>query len=340
MQQLAYLFGQPEINARFKVSPEDFRVQEDLGYTLDGEGEHLFVYLRKRDNNTQFVAEQLAKFVGIPAKLVSYAGLKDRFAVTEQWFGLHLPGKSDPDLSQFDLAGCDVLHTTRHLKKLRIGGLKGNHFIVTLRQVDKPQVLESRLVQISQAGVPNYFAQQRFGHDNHNLHSALAWAKGEIKVKDRKKRSFYLSAARSAIFNAVVSERILRQQDKQLLTGDIVQLAGRGSWFCVPEEEKTVLQQRVDQGELRITAPLVGDSPLATENEALAFEQECLAPWQALLPLLQQERLTSDRRALLLCPQSLRWQWQDSETVTLQFWLPAGSYATSVLRELIIVSSE
>ncbi|WVD62362.1 tRNA pseudouridine(13) synthase TruD [Orbus mooreae] len=337
LDTLDYLNGKPVVKGLYKQFESDFCVKEDLGYDLDGEGEHVFVSIEKQNCNTLFVAEQLAKFAGIPAKLVSYAGLKDRNAVTVQWFGLHIPGKTTPDFSLFVLEGCKVLHVERHSKKLRIGNLKGNFFSLILRDIDNKSELERRLTQVLENGVPNYFGEQRFGKENNNIDQAMLWAKGEINVKDRKKRSFYLSAARSAIFNGVVSERIVKNFDKIVLNGDILQLAERGSWFIAQHEELMILQQRINNKEINITAPMLGDNGPGTKDDALQFEQAYIETnWADFLPLFRQERLETSRRSVVLRPKEMTWIWQDEQILQVNFWLPAGSYATAVLRELIL----
>ena len=336
MRNLSYLHGKPSTTALYKAHNEDFIVQEDLGYDLDGEGEHVFIYVRKNGYNTQFIAEQLAKFAEIPAKLASYAGLKDRNAVTEQWFGLHMPGQQTPDFTKFNLNDCEILAVTRHRKKLKIGALKGNKFILTLREISDQQNIEQRLTEIKQHGVPNYFGEQRFGRDNHNIEQAILWANNEIKVNDRKKRGFYLSAARSAIFNDIVSTRIAENHHQTIMLGDALQLTGRGSWFVAIETELNESKNRLNAGELTITAPLVGDNDLGTKNDALLFEQTCInVKWSAFLPLFKRERLETMRRAILLKPSSLSWNWLNESTLQLNFALPSGCYATAVLREVI-----
>lgn len=335
MKELAYLHGQPVATADYKQEFADFLVKEDLGFEPDGEGEHVMVHLQKCDCNTAFVAERLAKFAGVHLRQVSYAGLKDRHAITEQWFGLHMPGQETPDFSQFELEGCKILSVTRQSKKLRIGALKGNYFTLVLRNVSDRSELENRLQCIATEGVPNYFGEQRFGKGNSNITNAILWSKGEIKVQDRNKRSFYLSASRSAIFNDMTSRRIEQKMHKKVLAGDALQLTGRGSWFVAQADELALLQTRLDNDELRITAPMVGENELGTQQDALAFEQQCLADWPELLALFKRERVETARRATLLKPEQLSWQWLDDETLQLDFWLAAGCYATSVLRELI-----
>ncbi|MBJ7223630.1 tRNA pseudouridine(13) synthase TruD [Brenneria sp. L3-3C-1] len=334
-ESLTWLHGKPPASGVLKSTAEDFVVVEDLGFQPDGEGEHLLVRIRKRGCNTQFVAEALAKFVRIPQRAVSYAGLKDRHAVTEQWFCLHLPGKQTPDLTAFELEGCEVLESARHRRKLRIGTLQGNDFTLILRQISDRAAVDARLQQIARHGVPNYFGSQRFGRDGNNLEQARLWANNDIRVKERNKRSFYLSASRSALFNLVASTRLAQQRAKTAMCGDALQLTGRGSWFVATADELADLQARLDAGGLQVTAPLPGDGALGTREAALVFEQECLIGQETLLSLLQRERVEPARRAILLYPQHMRWDWQDDVTLELKFWLPAGSFATSVVREIL-----
>lgn len=334
LAELNYFYGKPTTHGLYKQQFEDFVVIEELGFEFTGEGEHVLVYLEKKDCNTVFVAEQLAKYVGISAKNVSYAGLKDRQAVTQQWFSLHMPGKETPDFSKFDLTGCRILQITRHNKKLKIGALKGNRFKIILRNLTDN--IEPKLNTIKQYGVPNYFGEQRFGRDQNNITQAKKWATGEISVKDRKKRGFYLSAARSAIFNDIVSQRIKQNIQQTVLDGDILQLSKSNSWFLSKTDELSLLQQRLQNGEINITAPMVGDSPLGTTSVALEFEKNCLKHWSCFEELFKKERMETIRRSILLRPEQLEWQWIGKNDIEINFYLPSGCYATSVLRELII----
>ncbi|WP_433639250.1 tRNA pseudouridine(13) synthase TruD [Kluyvera georgiana] len=332
---LTYLHGKPQGTGQLKASPEDFLVVEDLGFEPDGEGEHILVRILKNGCNTRFVADALAKFLKIHAREVSFAGQKDKHAVTEQWLCARVPGNTMPDLSQFQLEGCQVLEYARHKRKLRLGALKGNQFTLVLREVSGRDDVETRLQAIAERGVPNYFGAQRFGIGGSNLLGALRWAESGAPVRDRNKRSFWLSAARSALFNQIVSERLKKPDFNQVVDGDALQLAGRGSWFVATDEEQAVLQARVDARELMITAALPGSGDWGTQRTALEFEQTVLAEEMALQSLLQREKVEAARRAMLLYPQQLSWNWWDDVTVELRFWLPAGSFATSVVRELI-----
>lgn len=335
VDDLSWLHGKPTATGVVKANPEDFVVIEDLGYRPDGDGEQVLVRIRKTGCNTRFVAEALAKFAGIHPRDVSFAGMKDRHAVTEQWFCLRIPGKETPDLSAFALEGCEVLESARHRRKLRTGALQGNAFTLILRQISDREAVEQRLQQIALSGVPNYFGEQRFGHEGNNLLMARRWAANEIRVKERNKRSFLLSAARSAMFNQVASDRLAQSGLTSVMAGDALQLTGRGSWFVAEEAELATLQERVDNDELRVTAPLPGSGSWGTQGSALAFEQQSLAAEAELITLLEREKVDAARRALLVKPRDLRWSWQDDLTVELNFWLPAGSFATTLVREVL-----
>ena len=183
--QLTWLHGKPQSSGLLKANPEDFLVVEDLGFAPDGEGEHVLVRILKNVCNTRFVADALAKFLKIHAREVSFAGQKDKHAVTEQWLCARVPGKEMPDLSKFQLEGCQVLEYARHKRKLRLGALKGNQFTVILREISDRQGVETRLQAIAERGVPNYFGAQRFGIGGSNLQGALrcrAAATGEASA--------------------------------------------------------------------------------------------------------------------------------------------------------------
>lgn len=342
MNENVFLYGKPNVSAKIKSSPEDFIVNEDLGFLPDGEGEHVLIRLQKRACNTQFVADKLAQFAGIAKRAVSYAGLKDKHAVTTQWFCLHIPGKTMPDFATFDLEGCQIQTVSRHKRKLRIGTLQGNTFVLTLREVSDTDALFSRWQTVVKHGVANYFGAQRFGIEGNNIQQALAWANNEIKIQDRNKRSFYLSAARSMIFNHIVSQRIEQHYFNHIMAGDILQLTERGSWFVGQDNELEQLQQRLEAQEIQITAPLVGVGQLDTEQQAQQFELQCLtAPdVEKLLALIQREGVNQARRAIRLLPRETDFQLLDPQTVKLHFWLPTGCFATALLRELVIENQQ
>ena len=336
MDQFAWLHGKPTVTASLKSMPEDFMVNEDLGFDFCGTGEHFMVKIRKVGENTKYVVNELAKACGVTSRQVSWAGLKDRHAVTEQWLSVHLPGKADPDLTEFVAThpGIEVLETTRHDKKLRPGDLKGNQFILRLRDVSDLAEAEKRFALIQEQGVPNYFGEQRFGHNGNNVVKARAWGNNEFRVRDKSKRSFYLSAARSWLFNLVVSARL----DKGLLTTPLL-----GDCLAVPNRHDCTLVESIDDtlladlhaGRCAITAPLVGDNALPTKADAEAFELSIIDQEPALLALIRDNRMRHERRTLVLKPEAMTWKIENNDII-VSFALPAGCFATSVMREVIV----
>ena len=159
LEQLSYLHGAPVARGILKAEAADFVVNEDLGFEPCGEGEHIFVRVRKTGENTAWVAGLLADAAGVNRNAVTWAGLKDRHAVTEQWFGIHLPGKGEPDLSVIQSDSIQILQAKRHNKKLRVGYLKGNHFTLRLTGLEQAGALEARLQAIASQGVPNYYCE-------------------------------------------------------------------------------------------------------------------------------------------------------------------------------------
>ncbi|MFC5741058.1 tRNA pseudouridine(13) synthase TruD [Dyella tabacisoli] len=337
MTELPYAYGAPPLIAQLRSTPDDFQVEEILGYDADGEGEHALLWVEKRGANTDWVAKELARYAEIPPLNVGYAGLKDRHAVTRQSFSVQLAGKPDPDWSAFPHAEVKVLAATRHKRKLKRGALRGNRFVLVLRNVQGDRAAaEQVLQQIATRGVPNYFGEQRFGREGGNVAQARAMFAG--RRMDRDKRSFLLSAARSHIFNGVLAARVERGAWDSALDGEIWSLAGSRSWFG-PEPFDDKLAERLASGDIHPSGPLWGQGEPPTQAEAGALEREIAALDLDLADGLVKARMEQERRPLRLLPQALRWRWLDDDALEhpvleLAFELPAGAYATVVVREL------
>lgn len=334
LASLAYLAGKPTAHAKIKAKPEHFQVREDLGFDFSGQGEHLMVRIRKTGENTSFVANELAKACGVKSKDVSWAGLKDRHAITEQWLCVHLPKAETPDFSAFlaQYPSIEILATARHNKKLRPGDLIGNEFVVTLSEVSDVEDVLKRLERVASLGVPNYFGNQRFGNNGNNLQEAKRWGRENVRSRNQNQRSLYLSAARSWIFNRIVSARLEQSLFDRILIGDI--LFDGEQQLQVTADNIAELQSRFHLGEVVISAALAGDNALPTQGDALALEQPHLDAEPDLMALIGGNRMRHDRRAIALKPDNLSWEVEGSN-VTLRFSLDAGSFATSIIRELV-----
>ncbi len=327
-------WGTPPAVAVLRQKPDDFRVDEELGFSPDGEGQHLFLRICKRDSNTQWVARQLARVARVPLKAVGYAGLKDRRAVTSQWFSLDLAGKAEPDWGMLESDGIRLLEKVRHGRKLRRGSLAGNRFTLVLRALEGDrEAVEQRLRRIEREGVPNYFGEQRFGRDGANLQQALALFQGEIRIRDRHRRGICLSAARSMLFNRVLGRRVEAACWQHVLPGEAVMLAGSRSFFSMADLTSDI-ERRVAEGDLLPSAPLWGRGDSPAQGEALALEKAALEGLEAWCRGLEAAGLRQERRATLLRPQRFSWEWLGKGALRLRFFLPAGGYATAVVREL------
>lgn len=303
-------------SATLKSLNEDFLVTELPLQLPSGAGEHLWLDVEKNGANTAFVAQQLAAAAGVQEWDVGYAGLKDRHAITRQWFSIYLPigkGKGEtPDLTQLQHPEFKVLSQSRHVKKLRPGDLQGNRFHIVLRDVSGDRdAIEANLRAIASQGVPNYFGAQRFGHDGGNVEQGRAMLAREIRVRNPKKKGIYLSAVRSFVFNEVLALRIRQGLWGQALPGDVMDEAGRP------------------------TGPLWGRGRVSTTDQAQALENGVAERHATLCNGMEHAGLDQERRALVASPAELSWEWPQDHQLVLTFSLPAGNYATAVLNEIL-----
>ena len=324
-----YVYGTPSGLGKIRTLPEDFIVTEQLSFEPSGSGEHVFLFIEKTGENTDYVARQLAKFAGVRQRDVSYAGLKDRHAVTSQWFSVWLAGKVDLDWLAVESDTIKVLHCIRHARKLKRGVLSGNQFQITIRdwQGDTDKTAQ-QLAAIKNGGIANYYGEQRFGHAGQNVNKALAMFQG-AKV-GREQRSIYLSATRSYLFNQILSQRVLNGTWNQALAGEYCAFDGSHSFFKT-EQVDADINRRIAAQEIHPTAILWGKG----NAELSALEQRIVSTAPALADGLIACGLEQDRRALRINVPDLHWQFIDESTLTLSFTLPAGSYATALLREII-----
>lgn len=336
--ELPRAYGAPVLNASMRSVPEDFQVDELPSFQAAGEGEHLLLTIRKRGQNTGFVAKQLAQWAGVPEMAIGYAGLKDRHAVTTQRFSVHLPKRVAPDTALLHSAEVQVVASAWHNRKLQRGALAGNRFALTLRQsVGDQDAIQARLQAIAARGLPNWFGEQRFGRDGGNVAAALDMFKGRRVRKDQ--RSLLLSAARSALFNQVLATRVEQGCWDTPLIGEAWMLDGSRSVFG-PELWSEELAERLARFDIHPSGPLWGAGDLRSQDEAAALEMAALSDErsQALRVGLEQAGLKQERRSLRLRPHALNHRWLEPDVMQLEFALPPGCYATALLYELGVIS--
>jgi tRNA pseudouridine13 synthase len=329
--------GPPDARAVLRAQPEDFEVRELPLVQPDGAGSHLWLEVRKRDANTNWVAARLAEQAGAPARDVGYAGMKDRRAVTTQWFSVGLQEAGNDDWAAWDIPGVSILRGVRHGRKLRRGALRGNRFRIVLRSLrGATGDLEDRLNGLAAAGLPNYFGPQRFGREGANAERGARWLEQGGRL-GRGQRSIYLSAVRSYLFNTLLAERVRQGNWNRLVDGDLAMLDGSRSTFAcsLPDAE---LERRCAVFDIHPTGPLPGRGESGVAGGAAAIEQSVLEPLAPVVAALGRAGVDADRRSLRVRAAGLSWRW-DGGDLRLEFALPPGAYATALLRELVSVEA-
>ena len=331
-------FASPPGRGRIKQHPEDFEVDELLGFEPDGEGGHVWLRVRKRGANTRWVARGLARIANVRTRDVGYAGLKDRAALTTQWFSVPVIAAVEPDWGAIETCDVEVLETTRHRRKLRRGVQAGNRFRVRVRDFegDEAAIFE-RAATLADAGVPNYFGAQRFGHDAGNIARAAEML-GGARVRERALRGLYLSAVRAMLFNRVLARRVEDGSWRRALPGEALMLDGSRSVFNEPAPGEAI-RERLARLDVHPTGPLCGRGEPVASGEALALESAALAPCAEWCDGLAESGLAHARRALRVRVAGLEAGFEGPGTLVADFRLPAGAYATMVLRELACCSA-
>jgi tRNA pseudouridine13 synthase len=339
--------GGPLAPGVLRASPEDFQVDEMLGFAAASAGPHALLRVRKRGANTEWVARELARAAGCKPFEVGFAGLKDRNALTTQYFTVPRGRRAASDFLSVRGEGYEVIEAAEHQRKLPRGALAGNRFEIIVRGFHAdPALLERRLGELRTGGAPNYFGAQRFGRDGGNLaavwHAAERLAAGERGRgsrggRGRDESGFMLSAARSLIFNAILGERVRQGTWNRLSVGDVANLDGRGSVFVVEEMDDSLVA-RCAALEIHPTAPLAGDGEWLATSAVRELEHGMAERFPEALAVIRAERMNAERRALRLRIRDLEHQYS-GDVLVLRFALSAGSFATTVLREIVADAS-
>lgn len=324
------------VGGRVGPEPEDFLVEEVPAYAASGKGEHQYVLARKRLLTTPELAKRLARAVGLNERDVGYAGLKDKYAVTTQWLSLCSKVAITKEL---DLGpGVEIVAVTRHDNKLRTGHLLGNRFTITLLGVDENALHKANAIaeRLRSDGLPNYFGAQRFGHGGRNLTDALSWLARGGRGRNRFEQKLFPSVMQAELFNRYLSAR-LALGPRRLLAGEVVRLDGAGAMFRV--DDVAAEQPRLDQRDVHLTGPMIGPKMRPAGADALELERRLSAELglnEQMLGALGREA-PGTRRDLFAPLGDLaiaEVSGRSEPALRLSFTLPAGGYATEVLRQL------
>ncbi|MDZ7667925.1 MAG: tRNA pseudouridine(13) synthase TruD [Gammaproteobacteria bacterium] len=320
--------ARPEAGNRavVKTTAEDFQVVELPAVAPCGSGEHLWLNVRKRGLSTAAAAEWLAAAFAVPETAVGYAGMKDKHAVTEQWFSVQTPRDADGLPAHPDI---ELLAAARHSRKLRRGDLAGNRFRIRLRAV-AGETWPAALAAARDAGVPNYFGSQRFGRDN--LERARRWLPARRRRRlSAFRRGLYLSVLRSFLFNEVLAWRVANGSWNEIVPGE------RPLDLPAPAQAAGCAGADRPGAEQVPSGPLWGRGRPAVTDAALAMESRALAPHGALCEGLEHAGLRQERRSLVLRAADLSWH-ADADALEVSFSLPPGTYATALLGEAFTLS--
>lgn len=330
-------WGPPPAQATIRAQPEDFQVTELLGFEPCGEGEHAYLLLEKRNLNTRDVVERIADLSGVRVRDIGYCGLKDRNACARQWFSIGLAGRPQPDWAALQTqGGIRVLRQCHHRRKLRRDSHRGNRFCLRLRNLRCDRaLLERRLEQVRDVGVPNYFGEQRFGRGGSTLSGARRWVEGGRRPSAAR-RGLYLSALRAYLFNQLLAQRVQRDSWNRLSPGEPCMLAGSRSFFVCTQEDAD-LSRRLAAGDIHPGLPLWGRAAPGAAA-MLSGYRRILTQWGDICAFLEEAGVDVGWRSARLLPDDFCWQFCEDGALQLDFALGAGSYATALLREFVCYS--
>jgi len=333
---LHYPYSRPLASGLLKFRPEDFRVDEILGFLPSGEGEHLFLRIEKSNLTTFDLIDRVATDFNLKQRDVGYSGLKDKQAITRQWLSLHLPGKMR-DFQMPPVDGYQVLDQGWNHKKLKPGTHCANTFEVIIRDVAvfDDQSLK-QIESIKKEGMANYFGQQRFGEQADNVKRALQVFANPRKTRKltRSKKSLYISALRSHLFNQILSRRIENGHWLEPLPGDVFMLAGSRSVFSSALNDEIISRYR--EFDISSTASLAGEGDNQISGLAKEIEDIIYADNTDALECLYRLKAKQQMRALRVKVEDFHVEFNgDDQTLVIQARLPRGCYFTTLLNHFI-----
>ncbi len=329
------------IQGQIRCHAEDFVVDEVPAYAPEGQGDHLFIRFEKRHLTTQDALRRIAQWLGSNPRDAGWAGLKDRNAVTTQWISV-FKAQQTRALEETPPDGIRILETAYHRHKLRIGHLSANRFRIRIREVNPNEDanVNAILERVSKQGLPNYFGEQRFGTSSPETKSSLEratdWITGQWRgPRDRFQSKFLVSVFQSHLFNSFVARRMEEGAYLSPFEGDIMRKETTGGLFAVKREELEEARKRILDWEISPTGPMYGARMMWPEGEARAREQAFLVSEGFTEDHLHRFAKFGEgtRRTIRVRPQDVQAKREGTD-LWIEFQLPSGSYATTLLREI------
>lgn len=318
-----------------KNDPLDFIVTEIPLYEPCGEGEHVYLKIRRSGLNTKDVEKILSRTLKIPAGRIGIAGLKDKHATTVQWFSIHLPGiKTETVMEPLrGISQFEIISVSRHKNKLKRGHLIGNQFEIQIRDMNNPDkgLIESYLKRMQETGIPNFFGEQRLGEHDKNVNQGREILKSGQKIHTWLDQ-YLVNSYQSHIFNIWLIKRIRETGFLMPVSGDVFKKHDFGGLFAGnhPSSEK----ERFEAKEISFAGPLFGEDMMEASSQALEIENHLLSEQNLSPDDFSRARLTGGRRVARIFPEFHSVSLNNKDCC-LEFSLPKGSYATVVLNEIM-----
>ena len=326
----------PGVGGEIKIEPAHFVVEEIPLYEPSGEGQHVYVRLTREGWTTRALQNELAKLFGLRDVDVGCAGRKDKHARTTQTFSLNLPKADEAKVARRieEELPVELAWVRRHRNKIKAGHLLGNRFrILVLGPGTNALPQAEAVVQaLRERGLPNFYGPQRFGREGDNAERGreiLFTGRGPRK---RWLRRLLLRAYQSALFNTWLVWRIERGWFERLLVGDVAKKLDTGGLFEV--EDAQAEQPRFERDEITYTGPIYGSRMWWASGEPGDLERAVLEQAGVTEEMLDRAHLNGSRRRARLLLDDLTVE-PHPDGLLLTFSLPKGSYATTVLREVM-----
>ncbi len=347
-----YSMNHSPIDFIFKQTARDFVVEEIPLYEFSGEGEHLVLHIRKKNLTTWEMIDKICVHLGIKAKEVGYAGLKDKNAMTKQYISLEK--KYEEKMQSFEHPDIKIISTTYHNNKIRTGHLKGNRFFIRLKKVNPTNAkkISLALKHIKDFGLPNYFGYQRFGNDGDNYILGEKVARGTAKERNPKIKKLLINSYQSHLFNIWLSRRLeinklvesfsaaelvetlnlplhtltaMKEQMHpfKIIMGDVIEHYPHGRLFNYEGDKEDI--KRFEERNVSVTGLLCGKKAWLAKDDAWTIEKD------------YNETIAADgaRRYAWIFPEEVEGEYKEQEAwFELHFSLPKGSYATVLIEEL------
>lgn len=349
-----YAYTHYPIHFDFEQTVERFFVEEIPLYQFTGSGNFLILKIKKTDMSTWKLIHVISKATGLDERDIGYAGLKDKNATTIQY--ISLPKKYEKDLNKnLTTERVEILERIYNKAPIKIGHLKGNRFSIILHNVSTKDAkfFRTTALKMQKEGIPNYYGYQRFGEDSRSYEQGQEIAHSGKKLKGSKEK-LLVSAYQSHLFNEWLNERVklssiiakypLEKAAKRLgYPLELVKVLAKQPQFLklflgdmlqsYPFGKTTVLQDMMksatlfSQAKLSPTGLLCGANVERAKSDAYHLEE----PYDDT----ELNALKGDRRYAWIWPQDVATHYDnESKKLTVEFYLPKGSYATTFLEEI------